>query len=85
MSSLNDALQAPSVLQVLMAAPDEQVKRMQIAYNAVAEGRWEDAAHSIRNAILEESEKATPATTASGKLWVEYAQECLDSIQKYCL
>ena len=40
--------------ELMMTAPDSQVKRVQIAFNAVADGRWLDAAHSLRNAANEE-------------------------------
>lgn len=40
--------------ELLMAAPDSQVKRAQIAFKAVADGRWLDAAFSLRNAANEE-------------------------------
>jgi hypothetical protein len=39
---------------LLMTAPDRQVKRCQIAHRAIAEGRWGDAAFSLRNAANEE-------------------------------
>jgi len=41
--------------ELLMTAPDSQVKRAQIAFKAVADGRWLDAAYSLRNAANEET------------------------------
>lgn len=41
--------------ELLMTAPDSQVKRAQIAFTAVANGLWLDAAHSLRNAANEET------------------------------
>jgi hypothetical protein len=40
--------------ELLMTAPDSQVKRCQIAHRAIAEGRWGDAAFTLRNAANEE-------------------------------
>jgi hypothetical protein len=40
---------------LLMTAPDTQVKRCQIAYRAIAEGRFSDAAFTLCNAANEES------------------------------
>jgi|JI9StandDraft_1071089.scaffolds.fasta_scaffold1171420_1 hypothetical protein len=40
---------------LLMSSPDKQVVRCKIAWKAVAEGRFEDAAFSLRNAANEES------------------------------
>ncbi|MWA16567.1 hypothetical protein [Burkholderia pseudomallei] len=39
---------------LLLAAPDEQVKRCQLAWKAIAAGEWDDAAHYLRNAADEE-------------------------------
>lgn len=39
---------------LLMTAPENQVKRCQIAHRAIVEGRWGDAAFSLRNAANEE-------------------------------
>lgn len=39
---------------VLMSAPDSQVKRCQLAYKAVGTGNWADAAHFMENAAREE-------------------------------
>ena len=49
---------------LLMTAPDSQVKRAQIAFKAVADGQWLDAAHSLRNAANEEPGQ-----------WANYARE----------
>lgn len=40
---------------LLMTAPDRQVKRCQIAHRAITDGQWLDAAHSLRNAANEET------------------------------
>ena len=40
---------------LLMAAPEDQITRAQIAFKAIAAGRWLDAAHSLRNAANEEA------------------------------
>ena len=40
--------------ELLLSAPDSQVKRAQIAFTAVTKGQWLDAAHSLRNAATEE-------------------------------
>ena len=39
---------------LLMTAPDRQVKRCQMAHCSITEGRWGDAAFSLRNAAAEE-------------------------------
>lgn len=36
--------------ELLMSAPDCQVARCQIAFKAITEGRWTDAAFTLRNA-----------------------------------
>ena len=41
--------------ELLMTAPDSQVKRAQIAFKAIADGRWLDAAYTLRNAAREEA------------------------------
>lgn len=40
---------------LLMTAPDCQVKRCQISHKAISEGRWSDAAFTLRNAANETS------------------------------
>lgn len=40
--------------ELLLDAPDEQVKRCQLAWKAIAAGDWQDAAHFLRNAADEE-------------------------------
>jgi hypothetical protein len=40
--------------ELLLDAPDEQVKRCQLAWKAIATGDWQDAAHFLRNAADEE-------------------------------
>ena len=39
--------------ELLLVAPDSQIKRAQIAYKAIAAGRWLDAAYTLRNAARE--------------------------------
>ena len=41
--------------ELLMTAPARQVRRAKIAFKAVADGQWFDAAHSLRNAAAEET------------------------------
>ncbi len=43
-----------TVYDLLMTAPDAQVTRCQIAFRAVADGRWSDAEFALRNAAKEE-------------------------------
>lgn len=43
----------PNVHDLLLSAPDDQVKRLQLAWKAVAAGEWQDAAHWLRNASRE--------------------------------
>ncbi|MCS6428106.1 hypothetical protein [Burkholderia thailandensis] len=40
--------------ELLLDAPDQQVKRCQLAWKAIAVGEWQDAAHFFRNAAEEE-------------------------------
>jgi len=48
--------------ELLLVAPDSQIKRAQIAFKAIAAGRWLDAAYTLRNAANEEAgEWATDA------------------------
>lgn len=54
---------------LLMTAPESQVKRCQIAHRAIAEGRWMDAAFAMRNAANEERGE-----------WAEAAEE----LAEYC-
>ena len=44
-----------TVLELLDAAPEEQIKRMQIAFKSVAAGEWDDAAFTLSNAARETS------------------------------
>ena len=39
---------------LLMTAPDSQVRRCQIAYRAIADGLWGEGAFTLRNAAREE-------------------------------
>lgn len=43
-------IQTPTVYDLLMICPDDQITRLQIALRAVAAGDWDGAAHSLRNA-----------------------------------
>ena len=56
---------------LLMTAPDSQVKRCQIAHRAITEGRWGDAAFSLRNAANEERGE-----------WAEAAEELAEYCEK---
>lgn len=42
-----------TAIELLDVAPPEQVKRMQIAFKAIANGEWDDAAYTLRNAAQE--------------------------------
>ncbi|MDR8093111.1 hypothetical protein KPB05_37275 [Burkholderia gladioli] len=44
--------------ELLLDAPDAQVKRCQLTWKAIAAGEWQDAEHFLRNAADEEG--ATP-------------------------
>ena len=44
-----------TVLELLDAAPDEQIKRMQIVFKSVAAGEWDDATFALSNAARETS------------------------------
>ena len=57
---------------LLLDAPDAQVARCQIAYRAIADGDWQQAAHHLRNAAQEEI----------GTAWAEEAQELADACQR---
>jgi hypothetical protein len=39
--------------ELLMSCPDDQIKRMQLVWKAVAAGEWKEAAHHLRNAASE--------------------------------
>ena len=41
--------------ELLLTAPDGQVTRSQLAFKAIADGRWIDASYTLRNAAREES------------------------------
>ncbi|MCB4349596.1 hypothetical protein LA345_37940 (plasmid) [Burkholderia vietnamiensis] len=43
---------------LLLDAPDTQVKRCQLAWKAIAVGNWRDAAHFLLNAAAEEGATA---------------------------
>jgi hypothetical protein len=55
--------------ELLMSAPDEQIKRSQIALQAIAAGNWQDASFALENA----------ANETDGE-WSKNAQELAD----YC-
>jgi len=59
--------------ELLMTAPDSQVKRAQLAFKAIADGRWFDAAYTLRNAADEEADEETGD-------WVDDALE----LAEYC-
>lgn len=42
-----------SVYDLLTTAPDEQVTRLKLAWRDTAAGKWQDAAHWLRNAARE--------------------------------
>ena len=44
-----------TVLELLDAAPVDQVKRMQIVFKSVGAGEWDDAAFTLSNAASETS------------------------------
>ena len=58
--------------ELLLVAPDSQTKRAQIAYKAIAAGRWLDAAYTLRNAAREEADEFGN--------WADYALE----LAKHC-
>jgi hypothetical protein len=47
-------METKTAYDLLLNAPDEQVKRCQLAWKAIAKGEWVDAAHYLRNAANEE-------------------------------
>ncbi|MDM8356558.1 hypothetical protein [Pandoraea communis] len=57
---------------LLLSAPDEQVKRSQLAWRSIANGEWADAAHFLRNAAKEEA----------GTRWAIEASALADACQK---
>ena len=44
-----------TVYEILMSAPGSQAKRTQSTFKAVVDGRWLDAAYTLRNAAREEA------------------------------
>lgn len=42
--------QKTTVYDLLMSAPDDQVTRLTLAWKDAAAGKWQDAAHWLRNA-----------------------------------
>lgn len=74
-----------SIYDLLMMAPEHQVKRLQIAYRAIAAGQWPDAVFSLRNAIQEELERMHPQLMPSGRYWHCELRELVDQIEAtYC-
>lgn len=57
---------------LLLSAPDEQVKRCQLAWRCVTEGEWVEAAHFLRNAANEEGDSE----------WARSAHAMLDAFEK---
>jgi hypothetical protein len=41
--------------ELLLSAPDTQITRMQLVYDAILAGDWENAAHFLSHAVDEES------------------------------
>lgn len=58
--------------ELLLDAPDAQVKRCQLAFKAIAAGEWQDAAGFLRNAAKEEG----------STLWANEAIALADACQK---
>lgn len=61
-----------TVYDLLLNAPDGQVKRCQIAWRCVAEGEWAEAAHFLRNAANEEGDSE----------WARSAHAMSDAFEK---
>lgn len=59
--------------ELLLDAPDAQVKRCQLAFKAIAAGDWQDATDFLRNAAKEEA----------GTLWANEATALADACQKH--
>lgn len=59
--------------ELLLDAPDAQVKRCQLAFKAIAAGEWQDAADFLRNAAKEETDT----------LWANEAIALADACQKH--
>ncbi|KVT92680.1 hypothetical protein WK60_13905 [Burkholderia ubonensis] len=60
--------------ELLLDAPDEQVKRCQLAWRAIAAGEWYDAACYLRNAADEEG--GTPWAAEAHCLAAACAAKC---------
>ncbi len=56
-----------TVYDLLVSAPDEQIKRCQLAYRATLGGEWADAVVHLRQAALE-----------AGGQWAEDARDLAD-------
>lgn len=61
---------------LLMAAPDSQVRRCQIAHRAIADGLWSDAAFTLRNAASEECGDWSVAAEELAQHCENMAYEC---------
>lgn len=85
MQSTARLLNVPTVSDLLLSAPDDQVTRMKIACRAALAGEWEETAHSLRNAINEEIDRMHPTLTATGRFWYCDAQACLASVERLIL
>lgn len=60
-----------TALNLLMTAPENQDKRMQIVYKEIAKGKWDEACFFLENAI--EEEKDTD--------WAEKAKRLLNTCE----
>lgn len=65
--------------ELLLDAPDPQVKRCQLAWKAIAAGEWKDAAHYLRNAADEEG--STPWAAEARAL----SEACMKQVNPYGL
>lgn len=65
--------------ELLLDAPDAQIKRSQLAFKAIAAGKWSDAAHFLNNAAREE--EGTPWAKEARAL----ADACLTHVNPYQL
>lgn len=61
-----------SALQLLVDAPDREVKRMQIVYREIAKGAWDEAAFHLSNITRHDSD------SIDTKQWINDALELCD-------
>jgi hypothetical protein len=61
-----------SALQLLVTAPDNEVRRMQLIFQSIADGDWNEAWFNLSNITI--TENSSPARIK----WVEEAQELCD-------